>query len=46
MMPDYHPNIEYFQKSLRKGAVRFGSMSSRTPNVNKIFGKANTFYTQ
>ena len=45
MQPDYQPNVEYFAKSLSKGAVRFGSMSCRTPNVNKTYGKANTFYT-
>ena len=45
MMPDYKPNVEYVSKSLRKGAVKFGSMSTRRPNINKTYGKSSTFYT-
>jgi len=45
MMPDYTPNVEYFKKNLRKGAVKFGSMSS-TANINKNYNLDRTFYTQ
>ena len=46
MMPDYNSNFEYVNKSLRKGAVKFGSMSARRPNVNTTYGMSRTFYTQ
>ena len=45
MMPDYTPNVDFFKHNLRKGAVEFGSMSSRKPNVNKVYDKGMTFYT-
>ena len=45
MMPDYRPNVEYVSKSLRKGAVKFGSMSARRPNMNKTYWRPWTFYT-
>lgn len=46
MQPDYTPNVEYFKTNLRKGAVEFGSMSERRPNMNKTYGDDKTFYTQ
>ena len=46
MQPDYMPNVEYFKTNLRKGAVEFGSMSERRPNMNKTYGDDKTFYTQ
>lgn len=46
MMPDYTTNVEYFKKNLRQGAVKFGSMSSRKPNINKNYSLDRTFYTQ
>ena len=45
MQPDYLPNTEYNKKSLTKGAVVFGSMSSRKPNINKTYGTPQTYYT-
>lgn len=46
MSPDYTPNVEYFKANLRKGAVVFGSMSSRKPNMNKTYSAGHSFYTQ
>ena len=45
MQPDYLPNTEYNKTSLSKGAVIFGSMSSRKPNINKTYGTPQTYYT-
>jgi len=45
MMPDYRPNAEYVKKNLRQGAVKFGSMSDRKPNLNKTYWQSNPFYT-
>lgn len=46
MMPDYRPNKEYVSKNLRKGAIKFGSMSARKPNLNQTYWQQHTFYTQ
>jgi len=46
MMPDYNPNVEFYKKNLGQGAVIFGSMSDRRPNINKNYNADRTFYTQ
>ena len=46
MSPDYEANALYFMANLRKGAVKFGSMSARKPNLNKTYGTDNAFFTQ
>ena len=43
-MPDYKPMKELFLKNLRKGAVKFESMSARRPLVNKTYSREQTFY--
>ena len=44
--PDYNPNKDRFKKNLRMGAVKFDSMSSRKPNINKTYDKTQIYYHQ
>lgn len=46
LSPEYNTNALFYKKSLRKGAVKFSSMSARRPNMNKKFGSSRQFYTQ
>ena len=44
--PDYNPNKDRFKKNLRMGAVKFDSMSSRKPNINKTYDNTQIYYHQ